>query len=108
MDEKLKGKTAIIISADHGGTDYNHGFSTNPINYTIPFYAWGAGVKHTDDLYALNRDSRSDPETKRPDYSDREHQPIRNGDGGNLALKLLGLGPIPDSLINAKQDLKVQ
>ena len=25
-----------------------------------------------------------------------------------LALALLGLGPIPDSLINAKQDLRVQ
>ncbi len=60
-DERLRGKTAIIISADHGGIDYNHGFNTNPINYTIPFYVWGAGVSHTDDLYSLNRTSRVNP-----------------------------------------------
>jgi predicted AlkP superfamily pyrophosphatase or phosphodiesterase len=107
-DERLRGKTAIIISADHGGIDYNHGFNTNPLNYTIPFYVWGAGVKATDDLYSLNQSSRVDPQTSRPEYADQAGQPIRNGDGGNLALSLLGLGPIPGSLINAQQDLKVQ
>jgi predicted AlkP superfamily pyrophosphatase or phosphodiesterase len=107
-DERLRGKTTIIISADHGGIDYNHGFNTNPINYTIPFYTWGAGVKHTDDLYSLNTDSRVNPGVGRPDYIERDQQPIRNGDGGNLALSLLGLGPIPDSTINAAQDLKTQ
>ena len=107
-DDRLRGKTAIIISADHGGIDYNHGFNTNPINYTIPFYVWGAGVSHTNDLYSLNRSSRVDPKTSRPEYGDRAAQPIRNGDGGNLALSLLGLEAIPGSLINSAQDLKVQ
>ncbi len=107
-DERFRGKTALILSADHGGIDFNHGFNTNPINYTIPFYVWGAGVKHTNDLYKLNTSSRVDPGSGRPDYLERTSQPIRNGDGGNLALKLLGLGPIPDSTINASQDLNVQ
>jgi predicted AlkP superfamily pyrophosphatase or phosphodiesterase len=106
-DERLKGKTAIILSTDHGGTGYNHGFNTNPLNYVIPFYVWGAGVEHGD-LYSLNPSARVDPKAASPDYSKRDSQPIRNGDGGNLALKLLGLGPIPGSTINAAQDLSVR
>jgi Type I phosphodiesterase / nucleotide pyrophosphatase len=107
-DERFKNKTAIILSADHGGTGYSHGFNTNPLNYRIPFYVWGAGVSHADDLYALNRSSRVDPGDASPDYTRHDRQPIRNGDGGNLALSLLGLGPIPESSINAAQDLKVK
>jgi predicted AlkP superfamily pyrophosphatase or phosphodiesterase len=107
-DERLKGKTAIILSADHGGTGLGHAFPNNPLNFTIPFYVWGAGVHHAEDLYSLNRSSRVDPQSGNPDYIERGRQPIRNGDGGNLALELLGLGPIPDSSINAAQDLNVK
>ena len=107
-DERLKGKTAIIISADHGGTGIDHFLNSNPLNYTIPFYTWGAGVAAGKDLYALNTASRVDPGAGRVDYTAIGQQPIRNGDGGNLALKLLGLGPIPGSIINAAQDLRTQ
>lgn len=104
-DDTFAGQTAIVLSADHGGTGSSHDSAATATNYTIPFYVWGAGVAHGD-LYALSSDTRTDPITSRPTYL-VAGQPIRNGDGGNLALSLLSLGPIPGSFINASQDLRV-
>ena len=101
----LKGKTDLIVTADHGGEGKDHGDASKPIDYTIPFYVWGAGVTHGD-LYALNTATRQEPGVGRPQFSEPK-QPVRNGDVGNLALSLLGLPPIPGSTIDAKQDLRV-
>ena len=95
----LNGNTTIILTADHGGHDKTHGITTNPLDYTIPFYVWGAGVTAGSDLYTLNLTSRTAPGVNvNPGYTGG--QPVRDGDMGNLALDLLGLGPIPDSTIN--------
>lgn len=101
----LKNRSILIVTTDHGGHAHEHGDATNPLNYTIPFYVWGAGVA-TGDLYTLNSGVRACPGTNRADYA-AQPQPIRNGEAGNLALNLLGLGPIPGSSINARQDLRV-
>jgi hypothetical protein len=104
-DPKLAGHTAIIVTTDHGGVGTNHGEAEQAVNYTIPVFVWGEGAR-SGDLYAMNRAARSDPGDDRPDYTS-DGQPIRNGDTGNLALGLLGLGPIPGSMINVRQDLRV-
>lgn len=102
--ESLSADTAIVLTADHGGSGTGHGSITDPDHYTVPVLVWGEGVAPGADLYALNPFSRIDPGNSRPSYTANE-QPIRNGDTGNLALQLLGLGPVSGSTINGSQDL---
>jgi len=101
----LKGKTTLIVTADHGGKGNNHADPVEPLDYTIPFLVWGVGVT-AGDLYAMNPATRRAPSTGRPDYAAKP-PPIRNGDLGNLALSLLGLPAIPGSRINVLQDLRL-
>ena len=105
-DSKFRGATTIFLTADHGGIDKGHSNNLLVEVYTIPVYIWGAGTAHGEDLYQLNKAVRLDPGTEHPHFADPV-QPIRNGDGANLALKLFGLGPIPGSTINQKQDLRI-
>lgn len=94
----LDGNAALIVAADHGGggvVPNGHTESYHITNYTIPFFLWGPGVPAGSDLYSQFV-NRADPGTNRADYS-VSPQPVRGGDGGNLALALLGLPPIPDS-----------
>lgn len=100
-DPVLRGTTAVIVTADHGGHGHNHG-PDHPLDYTIPFYVWGPGIPQAD-LYNL-AETRVDPgEEQIPDGTER--QPIRNGDAANLALALLGLDPVPGSTIGAEVPL---
>ena len=39
-----RGNFTLIVTADHGGHDFNHG-SADPRDVTIPWIAWGRGVK---------------------------------------------------------------
>ncbi len=109
-NEQMKGKTALIITADHGGRleTKTHTKSDEKLNYTIPFYVWGPDVSPGNELYKINISSRKNPGDKNLKYESEELQPIRNGDAGNLAMSLLGLPAIPGSTINSKQDLKVK
>lgn len=101
----LKGKTSLIVTADHGGFGKDHSDSKLVLDYTIPFYVWGAGVT-PGDLYAINATTRQNPGERRPEYSEVK-QPIRNSEVGNLALSLLGLPAIPGSMVDARQDLRI-
>lgn len=103
-DPRFQGRTLVIVTADHGGTGTNHSTATLAVNYTIPFYVWGAGTTGGADLYALNPQSRKAPGTSRPTYA-ATPQPVRNGDAANLAARALGVASVPGSSIGASADL---
>lgn len=105
-DPRFAGHTAIILTADHGGFEWDHSDPQQPENYTIPFYVWGPGVSPAIDLYVANPTSRLNPGVQSAPYA-APVQPIRNGEAANLALHLLGFGPVPGSTINAAQNLSV-
>ena len=98
-------ETVVILTADHGGAPrgISHADATAYANYRIPFMVWGPGVAHGD-LYAMNP-AYADPGRRRVPYSGP--QPIRDGDLANLALDLLGLGPVPGSKYDVRQQLSV-
>ena len=102
----LRGKTAIILTADHGGLleAYDHGWTDQPDCFRVDVFVWGPGIAAGVDLYQLNPQYTHPGGTGRPDYAAAQ-PPIRNGDTANLALSLLGLGPIPGSSLNASQTL---
>jgi predicted AlkP superfamily pyrophosphatase or phosphodiesterase len=109
QSERLRGRTAVILTADHGG-GAPHRSHTRPemwVNYIIPFLVWTGDDAPTADLYELNERTRRNPGIRRPD-ADETLQPVRNGDAANLALSLLGLPAIPGSTINAEQDLEIR
>jgi hypothetical protein len=96
----LSNRTTLIVTTDHGGGGIFFNGHSEPEflpNYTIPFFVWGPGVPAGVNLYSL-MPNRGDPGTNRTDYN-TVPQPIRNGDSGNLVLSLLGLPPIPGSLM---------
>lgn len=103
---ELQGNTHVLLTSDHGGMGTSHADTELLINAQIPMFAWGPTATAGADLYTLNGTSRLNPGTSLPDHS-ATPQPIRNGDVGNLALDLLGLGNIPGSTINGLQDLEI-
>lgn len=106
-DRALKKRLTVVLTADHGGNPgtVHHEDASLLADYRIPFMVWGAGVGNGD-LYALN-DTYQDPGTSRPGMK-RPKQPIRNADLGNLSADLLGLDAIPDSQMDAEQQLAVR
>jgi predicted AlkP superfamily pyrophosphatase or phosphodiesterase len=104
-DPELSANLAVVLTADHGFQAGRRDHAAKVYaNYRIPFFVWGSAIERGD-LYKLNPDYR-DPGTSRPGYAGR--QPVRNGDLGNLALDLLGLDPIPGSLLDADFSLGVE
>lgn len=99
----LKKHLYVVLTSDHGfRAGAKHHTARIYANYRVPFVIWGPGVTRGASLYRLSPAYRA-PGTANPGYTVR--QPIRNGAVGNLALDLLGLGPIPGSTIDTHQNL---
>lgn len=94
----LQGKTAILLTADHGGSDNNHWDTSKKAHFAVPFFVWAPGVPAGADLYGLLSQTRRRPGDLNPPFSDTP-PPIRNGDLGNTALRLLGLPITPGSIM---------
>jgi predicted AlkP superfamily pyrophosphatase or phosphodiesterase len=107
--DRLRGKTAIVLTADHGGGApfKSHDRVNMWVDYIIPLVVWTGSSEGPLDLYALHVATRADPGLTQPSRKFTGKPPIRNGDAGNLALELLGLPAVPGSTIGAKQDLVV-
>jgi hypothetical protein len=99
-DESLRGRVAIVLTADHGGLGASHADPARPADYTVPFLVWGPGVDRGADLYTLNEDRRRRPGSRRAPYGGA--QPVRNGEVANLVTDLLGLPDVPGSVFNRR------
>lgn len=99
-------RTLVIVTADHGGKGPTHTDPTKLAAYRIPFIVRGPGVPAGADLYDLNIENYADPGRRRPAYA-ADRQPIRNGAVADLVTGVLGLPTVPDSQINADQDLEI-
>src|SRR4029079_18963656 len=104
--DALRGKTAIVLTADHGGGApfKSHDRTNMWVDYIIPMIVWTGASDGAQDLYALNTATRADPGITQPSRKYTGKPPIRNGDAGNLALELLGFPAIPGSTISGQQD----
>jgi len=94
-NSKLRGRTAIVMTADHGFADIgNHADEELIQNYRIPFCAYGPGVRAGADLVDLNSSQNGgtvlDPRESRGGEYDRI---IRNSYAGVLAADFLGIKP---------------
>ncbi len=107
QSSKLKKRTTLLVTSDHGGHKHTHLKAEREVNYTIPFFAWGKDVKVGSDLYKINAPSYQDPGKKQVSYRSAQ-QPIRNCDIANLSARLLSAPPVKGSTVGISPLLRLQ
>lgn len=75
---------SIVITSDHGGTQFGHGTASNKLNYTVPTFIYNTSLDKSRELFSINKNLSE----------------IYNGETGNLSLNLLGMNPIEGSELN--------
>lgn len=96
------GKTAVIVTADHGGgtssgTGNSHADASAIFNINIPLFLWGPGIPANIDAYGLFKNRTSPEASARPNSAPATPQPLRNTDTANIAMTLLGLPAVTGS-----------
>lgn len=89
-DALMGGRTTVLLTTDHGGTQRHHWDRRLLTNIKIPFLAWGKGVAKGKDLYRLNQDIVTEPGDGRFARDDRR-LPWRNCFVARLSASLLGV-----------------
>lgn len=102
--EREPGRTAFIVTSDHGGRGPSHLDATDPECFTIPLLVVVPGRGGGHDLYRINAERRAPPGLG---YSSTRSPlpPIRSAEVANITLGLLGLPSIVGSTADAAQDL---
>lgn len=107
--DSYKGRTAIIVTADHGGgtasgTGNSHTDASAVYNINIPLFLWGPGIPGNTDAYALFK-NRTPPEpAARPNSAPGTPQPLRNTDTANIAMTLLGTPAVTGSYFRPEME----
>jgi len=100
--EVCRGRTAVIVTADHGGgtatgTGNSHTDASAIYNINIPLFLWGPGIPGNADAYTLFRNRTIPAATARPNPAPATPQPLRNTDTANIAMTLLGTPAVTGS-----------
>jgi len=108
-EPSLKGRVAIVLTADHGGgaPPLSHTEPRAAVNFLIPFAVWLGQDGAPEELVALNADRRAVVPAGEHVPLEAAPPPIRNAEAGNVALQLMRLPAIPGSSANAAQDLRL-
>jgi predicted AlkP superfamily pyrophosphatase or phosphodiesterase len=108
-EPSLRGRVAILMTADHGGgaPPLSHTEPRAPVNFLIPFAIWLGQDGAPEELVALNADRRAVVPASEHVPLEAVPPPIRSAEAGNLALQLMGRPAIPGSSANAAQDLRL-
>lgn len=100
----MAGTTLLVITGTGGAQKAKGSSRTWSESYRVPMWVTGPGVPAASDLYGLNP-ALTSPGSEQVGYSGA--QPIRVGDLANLAMRTLGLPPVPGSTMDPEQRFQV-
>ena len=101
---EMQGTTLLVVTGTGGAQKTSGSSRTWSESYRVPMWVTGPGVPAGSDLYGLNP-ALASPDSEQLGYSGP--QPIRVGDIANLAMRTLGLPPVPGSTMDPEQRVQV-